>query len=107
MTFDEGTDSWRKRQARWTIPDVTEAIHLRCRECNGEDRFVDSNDCVSSSCPIFPFRPGTCRPEVDGVRRAARQRRGCRENLANRRDKPSLPRRSRAGHVASTPEVSE
>jgi hypothetical protein len=90
MSNNDSDTPWRTRQARWTIPNLTEAVHLQCRNCNQEDRFLDSNDCVSPFCPLFPYRPGSCRPEVDGVKRATRQRRGCRGNLLNLRNKPTM-----------------
>ena len=69
----DGATPWRTRQARWSIPDMTRAVHLQCKFCNGADVFTDSNDCVSHVCPLFPFRPGACRQEVNGVKRATRR----------------------------------
>lgn len=70
--YDKPTP-WRARQARWSIPDLTLAIKLHCQACNQEERFLDSNDCVSPSCALYPFRPGTARPEVAGIRRAVKR----------------------------------
>ena len=69
----DGATPWLKKQARWSIPDMTQAIHLQCKFCNDAEVFTDGNDCVSHVCPIFPYRPGTCRPEVNGVKRASRR----------------------------------
>jgi len=68
----DGATPWLKKQARWSIPDMTRAVHLQCKFCNDAEVFTDGNDCVSHVCPLFPFRPGACRPEVNGVKRAAR-----------------------------------
>ena len=70
MKTDERESPWRDRQARWSIPDLALGIKLQRQECNGEERFHDSNDCVSSSCALYPFQRGTCSPVVAGVRRA-------------------------------------
>lgn len=69
----EGATPWKKRQARWSIPDLTTAIRLQCRWCNGAELFNDANDCVSHVCPLYPYRPGTCRPAVEGTMRATRR----------------------------------
>lgn len=65
-----GDTPWKSRQARWTIADIKKAVHLQCRFCNGVETFSDANDCVSPSCPLFPFRPGECGAKIDGVARA-------------------------------------
>ena len=69
----DGATPWLKKQARWSIPDMTRAVHLQCKFCNGAEVFTEATDCVSFGCPLFPFRPGTARPEVGGVRRATRR----------------------------------
>ena len=87
--YDKPTP-WRARQARWSIPDLTLAIKLQCQACNQEERFLDSNDCVSTTCALFPFRPGSCRPVVDGIRRATRHSRPGAGNVANLRNTPRM-----------------
>ena len=69
----DGATPWLKKQARWSIPDMTRAVHLQCKFCNGAEVFTDGNDCVSHVCPLFPYRPGSVRPEVNGVKRASRR----------------------------------
>jgi hypothetical protein len=106
MKVHERYTPWRERQARWSIPDLALAIKLQCQECNQEERFLDSNDCVSSSCPLYPFRPGACRPEVAGIRRATRARRGS-GNLANLRSKREMtaPERASAPLAGGNPDL--
>lgn len=104
--YDKPTP-WRARQARWSIPDLTLAIKLQCQACNQEERLLDSNDCVSSSCALYPFRPGSCRPEVDGVRRAARHSRPGPGNVANLRNTPSVRPLIRATGTETTSAAGE
>ena len=77
---------WKKKQAKWCIPDLEASIKIFCCECNQEKVWHEGNDCVSTMCSLFPFRPGAQNPEVAGVKRAARkevserQRKSAQEN---------------------------
>lgn len=64
------------RQAKWTMPDIRESIRMHCSYCNQVDAWTEGNDCISSGCPLFPYRPGSQRVEVNGVRRAVKVSRG-------------------------------
>ena len=85
----DGATPWLKKQARWSIPDMTRAVHLQCKFCNDAEVFTDGNDCVSHVCPLFPFRPGSCRQDVASVKRAVRNSRPGPGNVANLRNTPS------------------
>ena len=83
----DGASIWLGKQPRFAVPDMERAITQQCRTCNQVFLSWDeSNDCVSPNCTLYPYRPGSCRPTVDGVKRAKRkevteaQRQASRDN---------------------------
>lgn len=67
---------WKDKQARRTVMDIQKAIHEQCKFCNQVDIWTDDNDCISPMCSLYPYRPGTQRPDVDGYKRAAKSGKG-------------------------------
>lgn len=77
---------WRDRQARFTVGDLVRAIRELFCDCNQADRWDISNDCQSPDCALFPYRPGEQRPEVLGVRRAAKSAKRAEQGRKNIRN---------------------